>query len=128
MSCHPSLINASCRCSPPHPHPCLECHHPPLRSVLQGRNYRKAAKTPHKKTTLARKHMGSSDVHSSPGTQTLCVCMYVFCTVGQKYKLKVSAGEGRCQNSGSFFFFGVIKMQHQSLHAATKPDKTHMYT
>lgn len=25
------------------------------------------------------------------------------------------------------FFFLVFKMHHQSLHAATKPDKTHMY-
>lgn len=128
------LLSAPTSFSPPY----QECHHPPLRAVLQGRNYHKAAKHLTKKT-LTCKQMGSSSVHKCPGRQThphprrtFCVCMYVSCRVGQKYKLKVSAGEGRYQKRGLDFFLGAIKMHHpqqirmQSLHAATKPDKTHM--
>lgn len=137
--CHVVLLPVILLLSAPTPTPfsppCQECHHPPLRAVLQGRNYHKAAKH------LTNK-MGSSSVQKPPGRQThphprriFCGCMYVFRTVGQKYKLKVSAGEGRYQKRLFFFPFEVLSkctihsclhIRMQSLHAATEADKTHM--
>lgn len=129
-SCNPSLISPHSRFFLP-TLPGMPSSTP--ESSVAGQKLSQGCKTPPKKI-LTCKQMGSSSVHKGPGRQThphprrtFCVCMYVFCTVGQKYKLKVSAGAGRNQKRG----LGAIKMHHaqqirmQSLHAATKPDKTH---
>lgn len=82
--------------------PSQECPQPPRECSVAGQNPSEGCRTP-------QKHMESSSCVGKEPQHTfsacMCVCMCVFCTVGQ-YKLKVSAGEGA--RMVCFFYFFML--------------------